>query len=320
MIQSPTVLILGAGASVPYGFPAGAELRRMIIASLENNAVTGAPRKPLVQLLKNAGFTLSHITAFRLALMHADTTSVDLFLERRPEYIAVGKVAIAAILLPFEAKSVKTMFEPWACTPEEQQRASEGWYQYFASQLQLRFGNWGRGLLTIITYNYDRSLEHYLFTILQNSCGETPKECWGKFKEMPIIHLHGELGAYDPFAEDGLPYGASLDADNAKRAADEIQIIHEIKPGGPFAIAQEAISNAEVVCFLGFGYARENMIRLNWTDRNVTDRPKAIFGTVYHLTTAEQRRLELGQYFNITWEIPTHWSILNFLRETNVLG
>ena len=31
MIDTPTLFILGAGASVPYGFPVGAQLKRHII-------------------------------------------------------------------------------------------------------------------------------------------------------------------------------------------------------------------------------------------------------------------------------------------------
>jgi hypothetical protein len=109
MIQSRTVLVLGAGASVPYGFPSGEELRRKVLRSLGlKPEVPGS----LLQLLNNAGFDHSHIQDFRTELLHANTTSVDLFLEKRPKFVDVGKVAIAAILLPLEADSLKTIFEP----------------------------------------------------------------------------------------------------------------------------------------------------------------------------------------------------------------
>ena len=32
MIEKPTVLVLGAGASMPYGYPSGAELRQRLIS------------------------------------------------------------------------------------------------------------------------------------------------------------------------------------------------------------------------------------------------------------------------------------------------
>jgi hypothetical protein len=44
-------------------------------------------------------------------------------------------------------------------------------------------------------FNYDRSLEHFLFTALKYSSGKSDDECAGKLKTIPIIHLHGDLGA-----------------------------------------------------------------------------------------------------------------------------
>ena len=249
--------------------------------------------------------------------MNANTTSVDLFLERRPQFVEIGKVAIASVLLPAEANSRKTMFEPWACHADAQRRASQGWYQYFASEMRLSYGDWGRGLLTIITYNYDRSFEYYLFTILRSSCDKSEPECWQKFKEIPIIHLHGHLGMLDRTLSTFVQYG-SLDANVAIQASKEIKIIHEVKPTEEqFSGAQGALDEAEVVCFLGFGYARENMQRLEWRRGH---RNKKLLGTVYGLTDAEQRRLGIGRYFNITSSIPSGWGILQVLRETDLLG
>ncbi len=37
MITKPTVLVLGAGASKPYGYPLGGELLEYIYAVLEND-------------------------------------------------------------------------------------------------------------------------------------------------------------------------------------------------------------------------------------------------------------------------------------------
>jgi hypothetical protein len=314
MIQVPTVLVLGAGASVPYGFPSGAELRRLIISSLKPRL----PRGQLSTLLIASGFSVEEINDFRTELMNSNTTSVDLFLEKRRKFINIGKAAIAASLLPFEADSKTTMLEPWECALPLRDRAKEGWYQYFASQLKLGYDNWGRGLLTILSYNYDRSFEHYLFTILRSSCDRSLDECWKKFQEIPIIHLHGALGRYHPGNSDALEYGVPLDPKTTLRAAAEIKIIHEVQPGGEFNVAQEALDDAHVVCFLGCGYAPENMMRLDWDQRKKPDHSKILSGTRYNITDAEARRLRLGQYF---MELPSRdWTVLTFLKETNVLG
>jgi hypothetical protein len=304
---------------MPYGFPSGNELRRTILQSLDYDTVPVGTRN-FRHFLTEAGFSEKEIAEFATDLLQADNLSVDVFLERRPKFTNIGKVAIAAALLPFEANSLKTIFKPWVCDPQVGERASRGWYQYFATQLNLSFKEWGRGLLTIITYNYDRSLEHYLFTILCNSCDHPPEMCWKRFQEIPIIHLHGELDTYQPLEPKALCYGQPLNVESAKQAAAKIKIIHEVQADERFEQAQNVLNEAEVVCFLGFGYARENMARLKWTERRNLDRPKTIGGTVYKLTKAEQRRLQLERYFNVSPDVSADWDILEFLRQSGILG
>src|SRR6267378_303056 len=101
MIEKRTVLILGAGASMPYGFPSGSGLRRHIIEYLDE-------------------------------LLSADTTSIDVFLERRTEFVEIGKAAIAATLIPLE--STRNLFQTWTLPSV---LMSQTWYQYFASTLQM---------------------------------------------------------------------------------------------------------------------------------------------------------------------------------------
>src|SRR5205814_2242901 len=103
-------------------------------------------------------------------LAGAHHITIDQFLQNRSNFERVGKLAIAATLLPFERDSIFPMLKPWKTHPDVTRQVAEGWYGYFAKQLNLSASGWGRGLLTIVTYNYDRSLEHYLFTILKSTC------------------------------------------------------------------------------------------------------------------------------------------------------
>jgi len=49
MIKEKTVLILGAGASKPYGFPTGEELRREIIDNYVNDVITYIKNNPRIR-------------------------------------------------------------------------------------------------------------------------------------------------------------------------------------------------------------------------------------------------------------------------------
>lgn len=63
MINTPTVFILGAGASVPYGYPTGASLRASIIRNFCNDlqqllmvSKIRGPERP--QYMGNSGDTI----------------------------------------------------------------------------------------------------------------------------------------------------------------------------------------------------------------------------------------------------------------------
>src|SRR5258708_38955318 len=77
-------------------------------------------------------------------------------------------------------------------------RDGKSWYEYLFNQLNTQFEDFGRNQLKILTFNYDRSLEHFLFTALKNASGTSVGDCAGKLKTMQIIHLHGDLGPLPP--------------------------------------------------------------------------------------------------------------------------
>src|SRR5690348_10270371 len=123
MILTNTTFILGAGSSVPFNYPAGGQLRRLLIEQLQpdpdrnNIAVT---------TLKRLDFTDDVIRAFRDSLLRSATQSVDEFLEHRPEFISVGKAAIAEALVRHENSNV--LFN-----------APENWYQHLFGYLNSKF-------------------------------------------------------------------------------------------------------------------------------------------------------------------------------------
>ena len=311
-LKRKTVLILGAGASMPYGFPSGDELKMRIISSLENFPTLVGPATQLEHLTHEAQIEGYHVASFRDELAGASHVTIDRFLQKRPEFGAIGKLAIASTLIPLECDSLIPMFKPSKARPEDKQRVAGGWYKYFAQQLNLSSTDWGDGKLTIITYNYDRSLEHYLFTILKSTCKESQQECWKIFQEIPIIHIYGELGPYNPIGE-GLPYGSSLNIETARVAAKHIRLMHEAKDDGLIEQSRTAVQDAEVICFLGFGYHAENIAPLAMKSR---EEGKKTLGTALGLTKHEKSRLKLGPYIGDVRDC----TILTLLRESDVLG
>lgn len=246
MITKPTVLILGAGASVPYGFPSSKELFKEI-----NSSTTA-------DTLIKMGYTETEIKTFKVDLYRSGQTYVDAFLENRQDLMEIGKAAMACILIAKEKE--EALFG--LSIPD-----SDKWYNYLFRNLQESCENFGDNTVSIITYNYDRSLEHFLFNSLKNSYKKSDEECAEQLRKIPIIHLHGRLG-YLPWQRTGVwvrDYCPNKDSRVIAKTAKGIKIISEnigIENDPDFAEAIKLLKSAERIYFLGFGYNKTNLRRL----------------------------------------------------------
>jgi len=249
MITRETVLILGAGASIPFGFPSGYRLLQEICR--KPDAILYRKK---FKVLEFCGFAQSQIDEFRTKLARSGHTSVDAFLEHRTEYIDVGKAAIAAVLIPYER--TENLFEDMS---------ENNWYQYLWGCLNVPVEEFESNRLSIVTFNYDRSLEQYLFTVLKNSYDLTDQAAAAKLNNIPIIHVHGRLGhlEWQPLHSLPVPYDSRSTQELIAMASKNIKIIHEdITEDKEFNEAHKLIESAKKIVFLGFGYNRTNLERL----------------------------------------------------------
>jgi hypothetical protein len=246
MITTPTVLVLGAGASCPYGFPTAKKLKVLIC-----EAFASKTSPPSIFLSEDCNFAPEQFFQFKEAFLRSGQPSVDAFLERRPEFLDVGKLAIAFCLMPFEIE--EKLYHP----------DGKDWYEYLSVKLNSSFEEFGENKLSIITFNYDRSLEHYLLNSLMNLHGKTRDECASALEKIPIVHVYGQLGA-QPYPKQG-PHQYRPDRVEyfiyVKTAAAGIKLYHE--EAETAARAQELLRGAKRICFLGFSYNPFNLARLN---------------------------------------------------------
>jgi hypothetical protein len=292
MITTPTVLILGAGASAPFGFPLGIGLRENIIRNLQDNKF----RQPLI----DAGYPSEGIAEFRRTFLYSGKESVDAFLEHRINYLDIGKAAIAQELLKYEL--LENLFET----------LSKNLYAYLYKQLNTAPDDFLKNKLSVVTYNYDRSFEHFLFTSLRNSFGLSDERAAELVMGMPIIHLHGHLGKLAWQGSDGTGYGGDVSVEKINRASKTIKIIHEaVEKDAEFQQAFRLIAKAKRVVFLGFGYDKTNLGRLKI---NFADTTKEFYGSCFGFSGLEKDRLIKDCSSNIGLGMPTD-DALTFLRE-----
>ncbi len=280
MIKTDTVLILGAGASRPFNFPTGQGLLDEVYQNLR--AENTAQFKQLLEFEPE----VSHIRDFRNALKLSGKESIDAFLEGRNEFMRIGKLAIAQTLLPYE-------------TTENLFRSNTNWYSYlYNHKLNCSLEKLDNNNLSIITFNYDRSFEHYLFTVFKNSSGLDSEYCADQLKKIPIVHVHGKLGDLPWESPSGIMYDSyeffsSYSRDSTtllKKSYDKIKIISEdIENDSEFKMAHNLIEDAEVIYFMGFGYNRTNLQRLRVLELG---NGKQMHGTYQDFSTPELTALK----------------------------
>lgn len=183
--------------------------------------------------------------------------------------------------------------------------------------------DFARNKIAFLTFNYDRSLEFFLLEALQNKYGIGLTQAQQLLDEIPIVHLHGQLGKLaakvDP--QTGTrPYMVNLAPASIALAAEGISIVHEDIGSYPqFGRARDLLRTAEQIWILGFGYLRENVERLDqisfWDGGG---RGLQLFGTFYGLADAEIRAAKdlvtRGQSPGIAHGAPD-WDVLRLLRE-----
>lgn len=250
MITTNTLLIVGAGASVPYGYPTGVQLR--------NELCNPANLKDLAEFVDK-----SLIEKFCEEFSSAQRYSIDSFLSHRAdEYILLdnenqsrftfgklGKLAIASQLLKRE--------NPFNL--ENPIDSNDHWLMYLWSCLtpnDLPKSEFKNNNIKIITFNYDRVIEQYFQTVLMKYYGVGLDEAIELRKQIEIIHVYGVLQNLED-----RPYG-KIDA--FSKAAEYIKVIPEARKEDDkeFARAKEIISWAKKICFIGFGFDDLNVYRL----------------------------------------------------------
>jgi hypothetical protein len=291
MISVPTVLILGAGASQPYGFPIGRDLLNQI-------CVTPLHDEKFRDLLEECGAEVEQVEEFIDGLKHSGYGSVDAYLETKPQYANVGKLLISFHLIPCE--NGQLLFPP------HQNRGS--WYEYLLNKLEPGSQQFQDNQLRILTFNYDRSLEHYLYTVFKYRHGKKDEIAAELLAQIPIIHLHGSLGSYPVDQPGGREYVRTLDGHSLKVAAQSIRIVSDTEDSFEyFSTAVRWLNHAERIYFLGFGYNRESIRRLQifghpWTQEE--KQSKKVMGTTWGIANRDWATIA-HEYFNQNIQLHT---------------
>lgn len=243
------VLILGAGASMPYGFPSGAMLRQKILSIDEATANHAG------LIAEDYCDPTNSLSDFKEAFRLSQKTSIDSFLGTRTEFTEIGKKCIAIALLQCEIEEV--LFND--------AENEDHWYQYLVNEITnneweaLDFSD-----LAIVTFNYDRSLQYFLYTTLQYTYGKSGDEVVEKLRKLRIVNVYGSLCDKYPGERGWIKYGGEVNWRTVQSAASSLIVIPEGRTQSDSLIqARTLIKGAKKIAFLGFGFDRINVARLS---------------------------------------------------------
>jgi len=278
MFRAKTVFVLGAGASVEVGFPAGDGLLKQIVdlsnVGFEFNRQTKGDRLfvDALRVLMDEGGAVDklneHIRAcWQLAKSAGQALSIDNVIEalEDPMVDLVGKIGIARAILNAESKS------PQFRRPDEHQdalsldRFSDTWLNSFTqlltegikkSSIDSIFDN-----IQLINFNYDRCIEQYLPYSLSQYYGIGLDESRNLIGSLKIHRPYGSVGKLPWQAGEApsVPFGGGS-AEQLAVVSQQIRTFSEsVNDGEELSAIRDAISSADRIIFLGFAFHRQNV-------------------------------------------------------------
>ena len=189
----------------------------------------------------------------------------------------MGKAEIGTILIPGERQEIL-----------DRSIGRYRWYQYLWKRLSAPLDKFEKNKLSVVTFNYDRSLEHVLFRSVKHTYGLKDEEAAAQLKTIEIVHVYGKLNELPYLQEGGRPYSPEIDTQIIRNAIPAIKILHEGVDNSPeFARAKELLMQASVICCLGFGYHETNIRRLGFNAMNGNRSQPTLWGTSLGLTRSE---------------------------------
>jgi hypothetical protein len=312
------VFIIGAGCSVPYGFPTGA----MLMQKLKSfDYGTKFPRKNygdsdifLVDLYQELfGYSSADtkrdiiddgwylpstkdedlynqlmdeiVLPFSQSVRNSMMVSTDEFLKNRlgqkqNEQADFGKRLIAYEILKAEQAS---------------RLGNIDWIQHFLSRIDQQT-NWEEILkqTVFLTFNYDRLLEYCIFLYLTSDKQYADADAHAFISEMQIYHVNGYIGSLEE-----IPFGA-VENGKYQEIAKRMATVWEKRQNRDESEKEKYqgfLRKAQRVYFMGFSYIPDNLKSIGISPGAEITQNAQVYATA--MGTSPQNRLRISSYLDL---------------------
>jgi hypothetical protein len=300
MFKSKTVFVVGAGASHELGFPLGATLKGRIASLVDidfDDASPDGTGDPHIQeAIRDACvhtgerpakvFAAGRSMAAALPL----AISIDNFLEAHSASRGtqlIGKLGIVRSILDAEAQSALATERAGVLPDFGGHDLQASWLtrlvRYLTEGVRKETAARTFQNVSFVTFNYDRSLEQFLWQALQRyyDVGESAARSY--LMHVPVYHAYGSVGRL-PWQQLEGPmagYGLKVDTETLLELSAGIQTFSEQVNDDHRARILECLAEARTVVFLGFGFLEQNMELLTVEGPAQVER---VYATAYGLS------------------------------------
>jgi hypothetical protein len=274
--------VIGAGASSEAGMPTGYGLKKEIADALAfevdrfGRLAGGASaiREAMYELAQrpeakgDINAYLQSALLIRNAMPQAP--SIDNFIDTHradPKIAECGKLAIALEILKAERASKlyvdpSNIYNRLAFADIEDTWFS-AFFQLLALSTQLKDLPQRLSRVKIVSFNYDRTFEHFLHQAIQNYYGCSSEESAKVLGSLTILHPYGSVGSlpWQLAGKHSVPFGEEIWKDTLLAVASTLRTFTEGTNSADSQIDEirSAVHNAEKLVFLGFAYHELNL-------------------------------------------------------------
>ena len=325
------VFIIGAGCSVPYGFPTGAMLMQKLKdfnygdSNLDSQSFRspsylfdlyqelfgkyqrysrlidiGKPQSVLDIEARTSNKIRETVVPFAKSIRNSMMVSTDEFLKNRlnQEKLAeadFGKRLIAREILIAERESEISYTRGSERKKKERWLGNIDWIQHFLSRIDQQT-NWEEILkqTVFLTFNYDRILEYCIFLYLTSDKQYADADAHAFISEMQIYHVNGFIGSLDE-----IPFGVvenGMYQEIAKRMAT-VWEKRQNRDESEKEKYQGFLRNAQRVYFLGFSYIPDNLYSIGINRGAQIIQNAKVYATAMGLSP--QNRLRISSYLDL---------------------
>lgn len=276
--------VTGAGASKDYGYPLGDDLKNIILQG------SRAPGGYIYKGLIAAGNSHDAIADFVKSLFRSDYETIDQFIAAHKREIHIQQICKQAIVLSIaRAENETALFNRgWH------------WYRRLIDFLRARPTLLSKQRFSFVTFNYDRSLEHYLHETVSRGGGDFSGSYLSDFFHDNFLHIHGVVGALPwqkrPTDVSAREYTAPIVGESIKSLAWNI-----VTPDQESALSSEwrlRILESEIVAFIGFGFHPRNCRKVLFDELMQAESKIKVVATTHNLGL--QKVGELQSHPNFT--------------------